>query len=219
MVKVPEPPTGVDDLHAQPKVASDQGLQALKTTLEDSLSEDVFDRLTKFVDNPPKEPSDEYRERALAYVSDCIEHRKAIRPDSLRSLESLPDQIQRITNGGWVYYRNGNQDVDHDVPESEADESDHGKYLFFAPEDARRLENIVVEQFQRRPFRAAKLPTKPAKQEDWVLCLYQGDNRYWYELREEYRDPPTVRFRGFKTDNATRRGEYSDRFREVTENT
>lgn len=215
MVVVPEPPTGVDNLHANPYVASDRELLALRDTLAESLPAETFDRLTKFVEDAPDEPTNEYRETALAYVNDCIEYREAIRPDSLRSLPDLPDTIQRTTAGGWVWYRNGSEDVEHDLPASEANEESHGKYLFFAPGDARELEDIVVEQFQQRPFNAAKLPTKPAKQEDWVLCLYQGDNRYWFKLRDAYNDPPRVRFRGFKTNEATRRGEYSERFEQT----
>lgn len=87
---------------------------------------------------------------------------------------------------------------------------------FFASEDIRALEDIALEQFDERPFIAAKVPTVSAKDDDWVLCLYQEDNRYWYDLRDRYNDPPSVRFRGFKTDEATRNDDYSDKFRKTT---
>lgn len=210
----PEPPVGVHDLHTQPGMVSDRELFALRETLEVDLTTDVFDQLTQFIpdDEVPDEATDEYRERALEYVTNCIEYREEIRPDSLRELGDLPDKIDRTTVGGWVYYSSG-YDVEHDSPESDANTYDHGKYLFFTPETAQELEKIVVEQFQQRPYQAAKIPTKLNKKEDWVLCLYQNDNRYWYDLRGEYHNPPTIRFRGFKTDAETRRNEYSEKFK------
>lgn len=211
----PDPPSGVGDLHAQPGLESDVGLQTLQEVLEREVSSDAFDRLTRFVqeDAVPAEPTEKYRERALEYVTECIQYRDELRPESLREQVDLPDGISRTTVGGWVWYHNGCEGVEHDLPVSDADTEQHGKYLFFSPSEARALEDIVVEQFQERPFDLAKLPTIPAKKEDWVLCLYQHDNRYWYDLRERYNDPPRVRFRGFKTNVDTRQGEYSERFK------
>jgi hypothetical protein len=197
----PNPPEEVRDLHSQPGLESDGGLLALQETLESDLPRDVLDQLTQFVpdDEIPAEPTAEYRERALEYVNNCIAYREDIRPDSLREWGDLSERIDRVTVGNWVQYFSG-YDVEHDSPESDADTLEHGKYLFFSPDSARELEDIVIEQFQQRPYRAAKIPTKPGKDEDWVLCLYQNDNRYWYDLRGEYHNPPTVRFRGFKTE-------------------
>lgn len=213
-IQVPEPPTGVGDLNSQPGLASDEELQRLAEVIEEGLSGDVFDRLTQYVpsEEVPAERSEEYRERALEYVRECISVREELRPQSLRELDELPAGVGRTTAGAWVWYSGSVDGVEHDVVESEADTFEHGKYLFFAPEDPRLLEDIVLEQFQKRPFRSAKIPTIPAKRDDWVLCLYDDDNRYWYDLREAYHDPPQVRFRGFKTDAATRQGEYSERF-------
>jgi len=215
-IQVPEPPTGVGDLHSQPGLATDGELQWLAAELEQRLSEDVFDRLTQYVssDEMPAERSEEYRERALEYVRECIAVRADLRPESLRALDELPDGVGRATAGAWVWYSGSDDSVEHDVAESEADTHEHGKYLFFAPDDPRLLEDIVLEQFQKRPFQSAKIPTIPAKRDDWVLCLYADDNRYWYDLRETYHAPPQVRFRGFKTDAATRQGEYSERFQQ-----
>lgn len=213
-IQPPKPPKGIRDLHSQPGLESDRGLLALRETLESELPRDVFDQLTQFIpgDESPTEPSDEYRKQALEYVNKCIAYREKIRPDSLREWGELPDEIGRITVGHWVQYFSG-YDVDHDTPESEADTYEHGKYLFFSPDAASELEDIVIEQFSQRPYQSAKIPTKPGKDEDWVLCLYQDDNRYWYDLRGEYHNPPQVRFRGFKTDEKTRQNEYSDRYK------
>ena len=210
----PDPPAGVQDLHAQPGVETDEGMYMLRDALESGLSEDVFDTLTQYLSTSevPSEATEEYRQVALEYVQECIAYREEIRPDSLRERDELPEWLGRITVGDWVWYHGGADGREHDRSEDDADTVEHGKYLFFAPEGPRVLENIVLEQFQMRPFGLAKVPTIPGKREDWVLCLYQDDNRYWYTLREAYHNPPRVRFRGFKTNTASRRGEYSERF-------
>lgn len=210
----PNTPSGVADLNSQPGLESDGGLHALQEILKTDLPEDVFNRLTQYVpdDKVPAKPTENYRERALDYVVECLSYREALRPDSLREQGEIPDGISRTTAGSWVWYFSGDDDIEHNVAESEADTFEHGKYLFFTPNVARVLEDIVIQEFRERPFRSAKIPTIPAKREDWVLCLYEDDNRYCSLFREEYNHPPTVRFRGFKTDAATRRGEYSDRF-------
>jgi len=210
----PEPPTDITNLHSQPEVETDEGLTMLQEKLESGLPIDVFDRLTQYLpeEDIPEDPSEEYRQRALQYVTDCISYREEIRPDSLREQSDLPERINRITAGGWVQYFS-EYEPEHERSASDADTHEVGKYLFFSPEDVRSLENTLIEQLKQRPYRMAKVPTKLGKKDDWVLCLYQEDNRYWYDLREEYHDPPAVRFRGFKTNAKTRQGEYSDRFR------
>jgi len=210
----PAPPEGIQNLNSQPSLESDGGLFKLRETLESELPQNIFNHLTDYAidDETPAQPTDDYRKRALAYVEDSISYREEIQPDSLRDWNNLPQMIDRVTAGSWVYYFN-KYDSEHDSPESDADTHEHGKYLFFSPNETRVLEDIVIEQFKERPYQSAKLPTKPAKDEDWVLCLYQNDNRYWYDLREEYHNPPIVRFRGFKTDAKTRQNEYSDRYK------
>lgn len=213
----PEPPIGVDDLHSQPGVVGDCEMFTLQETLEADPAHKQVSQLTQHIpdDEVPDDLTDEYCDRALEYVKGCREYRDKIRPDSLREIDDLPEKIERITAGSWVYYVSG-CDVEHDIPESEADTFEHGKYLFFTPESAVELEKIVIEQLQQRPYTTAKIPTKPGRKEDWVLCLYQRDNRYWYDLREEYHNPPTVRFRGFKTNDQTRKNEYSERFKNTS---
>jgi hypothetical protein len=215
MIRVPpDPPEGIQNLQSQPGWVVDTALYKLRKTLKSELPRSLFDQLIKHIpdEETPTEPTDDYRKQALEYVDESIAYREKIRPDSLRHSSDLPDKVNRVTIGSWVHYLNG-YDVKHDGPRSDADTHEHGKYLFFSPENARELEDIVIEQFKQRPYRSAKIPTKPAKDEDWVLCLYQNDNRYWYDLREEYHNPPIIRFRGFKTDAKTRQGEYSDRYK------
>lgn len=216
----PDPPDGVSNINSQPGVLDDTSVYVLKEELKSSsdVSEDVFDKLSRFV--PDEEvldsPSEAWRESALSYLEECIEYRDDIRPDSLRAQDELPELVRRTTIGGWVYY-NFDGSVEHSRPESDADTHERGKYLFFTPGDAVELEDIVVEEFGTRPYRSAKIPTVLGKEEDWVLVLYQGDNRYWYDVRGEHHDPPRVRFRGYKEDSATRRGEYSEQFEQSRE--
>ncbi|QZY01188.1 hypothetical protein [Halobaculum rubrum] len=192
---------------------SDSRLEQLRESLTSDLTDDVFEELTHFAppdeDTPPRDGT--FRETALEYVEACIQYREEIRPDSLRSLAELPDEVDRTTTDGWVYYFS-NHGVEHSRPIDDANETKDGKYLFFTPTEAQNLEDIVLDEFPRRPYSSAKLPTKLGKKEDWVLCLYQEDNRYWYDVREAHHNPPDVRFRGYKTNEETRQGEYSDRF-------
>ena len=209
-----DPPEGVRDLNSQPAIATDRRLLALRDKLKAGLPGDVFDDLSQWTDSmsvgmPPQPEA--YRERALSYVSECIDDRKTIRPDSLRTSDELPEEVSRVIAGGWVWYHS-DYDVDHDRPASDVKNDETGKFLLFAPREARDLENIVLNEFPNRPYQMAKLPTKTGKREDWVLCLYQADNRYWYDVRDAHHDPPKVRFRGYKANAATKRGEYSEQF-------
>lgn len=183
----------------------------------------------------PDQPTDAYRQQALDYVEAVIETRERLCPDSLRLISELPDGIGRRTSRHWVWYHTTDamSERTHDRPKSAAETTDHGKYLFFTPDETRVLENIVVDQFQSRPFSSAKVPTIPNRREEAVLCLYYQDDRYRGELRETYQNEPeddtygvaspfdpdqsVIKPRGFKTDAATRRGEYSDRFKRTSE--
>jgi hypothetical protein len=212
----PTPPDGVINVHRHPTSLSDGALVSIHEDLQSGLTDDLYKRLTEFIEAsslPDKTP--DYRDQVLKYLEDSIAYRDSIRPNGLRGLGDLPDMIGRTTTGGWVHYHNGH-DVDHDIDENEADTVESGKYLFFSPDDTQALEDIIVEQFAERPFPHAKISTIPAKKQDWVLCLYQDDNRYWFPLRSAYHDPTTVRFRGFKTNEATRKNEYSDKSRQST---
>lgn len=209
----PDPPAGVANVHSQPGREHDGGLAELRDSLTSELTDDVLQRLTHYLpeEDIPEHPGDEYRTAALEYLSECLTYRENIRPESLRDHTALPEGITRVTDGSWVVYHSEHE-LSHDRTASDADTHEAGKYLFFAPENVRQLETILLEQLQQRPYSGAKIPTIPGKKQDWVLCLYQDDNRYWYDLREEYHDPPTVRFRGYKTNAATEQGEYSDQF-------
>lgn len=180
----------------------------------------------------PSEPTEEYRKEALEYVTSILDVKERLRPNSLRELSELPTGVTRQTSLSWVYYRTTTkiEARTDDIPVSKADIKEHGKYLFFTPGEPQHLETIVIEQLQKRPFETAKVPTIPNWQQEAVLCLYYEDDRYRATLRETYQnepdddethdvaspfDPnqPVIKPRGFKTDAATRRGEYSDEYR------
>jgi hypothetical protein len=209
----PDAPPGVRDLNSLPWLPSDSRLHELRSTLRDELTDAVFDDLSKLLppDEPAPEPTDDYRARALSYVDTCLDYRDRIRPDSLRELADLPEDVTRTTVGNWVWYESATT-VEHTRPETDATVTDGGKFLLFAPGEARPLETVVLAEFTQRPLTLSKLPTTQGKQDDWVLCLYHPDNRYWYDVRNMHHDPPRVRFRGYKTEDATKRGEYSERF-------
>lgn len=178
----------------------------------------------------PNEPTAEYRQQALDYVEEILTARNTVRPNSLRSVNELPDGIARKTSRHWVWYSATSErnQAEDDQPISLARTTDRGKYLFFTPDEASVLEEIIVEQFQKRPFESAKLPTIPNRKSEAVLCLYYSDDRYRSDLRETYQnepedetydlaspyDPnaPIIMPRGFKTNAATRQNEYSDKF-------
>lgn len=184
----------------------------------------------------PENPTEKYRQQALDYVEAVLAARENVRPDSLRSLDDLPIGIVRRTTRAWVWYSatSDRGTVEDDRPVSLASTEDHGKYLFFTPDEASALEEIVIEQFQKRPFGSAKLPTIPYRKSETVLCLYYSDDRYRRDLRETYQneseeetydlaspydsDAPVIMPRGFKADEATRRGKYSDEFEQARGN-
>lgn len=143
MIRVPpDPPEGIQNLQSQPSWVVDGALHKLRKTLKSELPRGLFDQLTKHVpdEETPTEPADDYRKQALAYVDECIAYREKIRPDSLRHSSDLPDKVDRVTIGSWVYYFNG-YDVKHDGPHSDADTYEHGKYLFSL---RRALENLKI---------------------------------------------------------------------------
>ncbi|HEX8203068.1 MAG TPA: hypothetical protein VF590_21505 [Isosphaeraceae bacterium] len=87
-----------------------------------------------------------------------------------------------------------------------------GKYLFFSPE-RENLVAIALEELRAGAFHRAKTQMPGMKHgEDYVLCLYYRDDSRKRELAAKYRGRASVRYRYWKTDEATRRGEYSEQF-------
>lgn len=87
-----------------------------------------------------------------------------------------------------------------------------GKYLFFC-EDREILKKIAIEEIEDNGFHHAKVNIEGKKQgTDYVLCLYYKNDSRKKELAEKYKDRPEVKYRSWKSDENTLKGNYSDEF-------
>ena len=87
-----------------------------------------------------------------------------------------------------------------------------GKYLFFS-ENKDELEKIVVEEIENGEFRQAKINTEQKKKgKEHVLCLYYKDDSKKYDLAEKYKGKTNIKYRYWKSDEATTGGQYSKEF-------
>jgi hypothetical protein len=87
-----------------------------------------------------------------------------------------------------------------------------GKYLFFSCE-RENLVAIALEELGAGTFHLAKTPMPGlAYGEDYVLCLYYRDDSQKHELASKYWGREDIRYRYWKADEATLRGEYSEQF-------
>jgi hypothetical protein len=102
----------------------------------------------------------------------------------------------------WFTYKTGEQGVIT------------GKYLFFSA-DREVLKQIAIDEIEHHDFRHAKIPMEGKnKSNEYVLCLYYRDDHRKGELAERYSKRNDVKYRYWKSDEATRRGEYSKEFLE-----
>jgi len=89
-----------------------------------------------------------------------------------------------------------------------------GKYLFFS-EDKDRLIEIATNEIKNHGFHEAKVNESLLKgQTEHVLCLYYKDDSRKYELAERNKQKYGVNYRYWKSDMATRQGQYSKEFLE-----
>ena len=87
-----------------------------------------------------------------------------------------------------------------------------GKYLFFS-ESKEELEKIAIEELENCGFFRAKINTdKHKKGKEYVLCLYFSDDSRKHELAEKYKGNQEVKYRYWKSDEATLQGKYSEEF-------
>lgn len=87
-----------------------------------------------------------------------------------------------------------------------------GKYLFFS-ESKEELEKIAIEELENGGFFHAKINTDEHKKgKEYVLCLYFSDDSRKYELAEKYKGNQKVKYRYWKSDEATFQGKYSEEF-------
>lgn len=206
----PDPPEGIQDL---------QGIRCsvLDRELESYVEAARNGQLGSIIESELKTPKialdeihgDDLEEVVSNYLESLAVYREHCRPDSLRSTDELPEGVQRDSGAGWIYYYGS---YSHEQAKELGDaQRGRGKYLFFSPV-ARLLENIVLQEFENRPFNRAKIVAEPSKKDDYVLCLYSGDNRYARELRDDYSNVPGLKYRSFKFDSDTAAGNYSEEF-------
>jgi hypothetical protein len=89
-----------------------------------------------------------------------------------------------------------------------------GKYLFFNSDKARLIE-IAINELENHGFHRAKVNMNLLKgQTEHVLCLYYKDDSRKYELAERNNEEYGVKYRYWKSDEATLSGEYSKEFLE-----
>lgn len=171
--------------------------------LPEFLQEDILADYQEDISTAPEEPNEDYRRQVLEYLEAVQAARTKVRPGSLTLIDEVPDGITRTTEDRWVFYHSTEElePREDDKPRSAAETREYGKYLFFTAKETGVLERIVFEQFQSRPFEAAKVPTAPNRDGDAVLCLYYDDDRYNNDLRSTYQDEPVIMPRGFKANN------------------
>lgn len=89
-----------------------------------------------------------------------------------------------------------------------------GKYLFFSS-DKDKLIEIATNEIEKHGFHRAKVNMSLLKgQTEHVLCLYYKDDSRKYELAERNKREYGVKYRYWKSDIATLRGQYSKEFLE-----
>jgi len=88
-----------------------------------------------------------------------------------------------------------------------------GKYLFFSP-DLPTLIKIGSQEIIEHNFHEAKIRSRlSGSNTEYVLCLYYKDDSRKHELANRCKtDYPDVRYRYWKSNESTRKGQYSQEF-------
>lgn len=87
-----------------------------------------------------------------------------------------------------------------------------GKYLFFC-EDREALRKIAIEELESNNFHHAKVNMEGRKKgTDYVLCLYYKDDSRKSELADKYKGQAEIKYRYWKSDEDTLKGNYSEEF-------
>ena len=119
-------------------------------------------------------------------------------------MESTEDILKMKTHfdGYWNWFF-GDKEPDYQIT---------GKYLFFC-DDKNKLIKIAKNEIENHDFYEAKINEKLLEdQTDYVLCLYYKDDSRKYELAERNKSKYNVKYRYWKSDEATLKGEYSQEF-------
>ncbi|MFQ5770661.1 MAG: hypothetical protein ACE5HX_09000 [bacterium] len=111
-------------------------------------------------------------------------------------------EIKSLCDGYWEWL------IKHENPSYEIT----GKYLFFST-SRNRLIKIARNEIQHNNFHLAKIPMQGKNiSNEYVLCLYYRDDGRKHELAKKYRHQKGLKFRYWKSDEATLKGEYSEEF-------
>jgi hypothetical protein len=87
-----------------------------------------------------------------------------------------------------------------------------GKYLFFS-EDKDKLIRIATNEIKNNGFHRAKVNMHLLEgQNEHVLCLYYKDDSRKHELAKRNKQEYGVKYRYWKSDDATLKGQYSKEF-------
>ncbi len=110
--------------------------------------------------------------------------------------------IKRWTDGYWEWF----------VKNQNPPDMITGKYLFFST-DRHVLVRIAMDELTTGGFHEAKIPMKGSNlSPEYVLCLYYSDDSRKRELAGKYRNRPDLKYRYWKSDDATLKGQYSKEF-------
>lgn len=110
--------------------------------------------------------------------------------------------MKKVLDGYWIWLLN------EEKPEYQIT----GKYLFFS-EYKNRLIGIATNEIEKHGFHKAKVNEQLLKgQIEHVLCLYYKDDSRKSELAERNKNEYGVKYRYWKSDEATLKGKYSKEF-------
>jgi len=87
-----------------------------------------------------------------------------------------------------------------------------GKYLFF-DSDKEKLIEVATNEIETYDFHKAKVNNSLLEgQNEYVLCLYYKDDSRRHELAERNKQEYGIKYRYWKSDEATLSGQYSKEF-------
>lgn len=110
--------------------------------------------------------------------------------------------MKEHSGGYWIWLLN-EQKPDYEIL---------GKYLFF-DEDKDKLIEIARNEIDNHGFHRAKVNEHLLEgQTEHVLCLYYKDDSRKHELAERNKQEYGVKYRYWKSDEATLKGQYSQEF-------
>ena len=114
----------------------------------------------------------------------------------------VSENVLSFSDGYWGWF------IHKDKPDYEIT----GKYLFFC-EDREALRKIAIGELENNNFHHAKVNMEGKKRgTDYVLCLYYKDDSRKKELADKYKGQADIKYRYWKSDEDTIKGNYSDEF-------